>query len=124
MKSTLLAGSAYRTVPHGPITALDTSVTYLHAHPDVVRNMQLAIMESNGYLATHPQETRNLLGKYTTVPKSVIAIAVLPTFVPSVPLSLVQKEADFNVLFGLIKKAPPLASYNTKVPITLSDYKK
>ncbi len=124
MKTILLAGSAYRTVPHGPITALDTSVAYLHQHPDVVRKMQLAIMESNGYLAGHPDETRKLLGKYTTVPKSVIATAILPTFVPKVPLSLVQKEANFNVLFGLIKKAPPLNSYNTKVPITVSDYKK
>ena len=47
LQTTLLAGSAYRTVPHGPITALDTSVAYLHAHPDVVQKMQLAIMQSN-----------------------------------------------------------------------------
>jgi NitT/TauT family transport system substrate-binding protein len=123
LKTTLLAGSAYRTVPHGPITALDTSVKYLHSNPEVVRKMQLAIMESNGYLASHPQETRKLIGKYTTTPKNLIPNLILPTFVPRVPLSLVQKEADFNVKFGLIKKAPPLASYNTKVPITVSDYK-
>ena len=86
--------------------------------------MQLAIMASNAYLHVHPEMTRKLIAKYTTTPKNLIPGLILPTFVPRVPLALVQKEALYNVRFGLISKAPPLASYNTKVPITVSDYHK
>jgi NitT/TauT family transport system substrate-binding protein len=122
LKTTLLAGSAFRTVPHGPITALDTSKAYLHAHPQVVRDMQLALGASNTYLAAHPSETRKLLGEYTTTPKAELRTAILPTFVASVPLSLVQAEAVDNVRFGLISKIPPLSSYNTPDPINVKNY--
>ena len=122
LKTTLLAGSAFRTVPHGPITALDTSVAYLHSNPKVVREMQLALAASNKFLSAHPSETRKLIGQYTTTPKNQLAGLILPTFVGSVPLSLVQKEADFNVRFGLIAKAPPLSSYNTPNPINVKNY--
>jgi NitT/TauT family transport system substrate-binding protein len=121
-KTRLLAGSAYRTEPHGPITALDTSVSYLHSHPTQVREFQIAMIQSNEYLATHPAETRKLIGEDTTTPKSQLASLILPTFVASVPLKLVQAEAEDNVRFGLISKAPPLSSYNTPDPITVSKY--
>ena len=113
----LLAGSAYRTVPHGPITAFDTSWAYVKAHPDVVRAMQAAMAQSNLYLAGHPSETRKLIAKYTTTPKNLIPNLILPTFVATVPLSLAELEANFNVKFGLIKKVPPIATYNTPNPL-------
>jgi NitT/TauT family transport system substrate-binding protein len=122
LKTRLLAGSAYRTEPHGPITAIDTSVSYLHSHPTVVRAFQLAMQQSNEYLATHTSETRKLIGEYTTTPKSQLKDLVLPTFVKSVPLSYVQKEAVFNKQFGLITKIPKLSSYNTPDPINPSKY--
>ena len=122
LKTTLLAGSAYRTEPHGPITALDTSVSYLHSHPQVVREFQLAMQASNKYLAAHPSETRKLIGEDTSTPKSQLASLVLPTFVASVPLSYVQKEAVYNKMFGLISKIPKLSSYNVPDPIDVSKY--
>ena len=122
LKTKLLAGSAFRTVPHGPITALDTSVAYLHSNPKVVREMQLALAASNKYLAANPSETRKLIGEYTTTPKNQLAGLILPTFVATVPLSLVQAEAVDNVRFGLITKAPPLSSYNTPDPINVANY--
>jgi NitT/TauT family transport system substrate-binding protein len=113
----LLAGSAYRTVPHGPITAFDTSWAYVKSNPDVVRAMQAAMAQSNLYLAAHPSETRALIAKYTTTPKNLIPNLILPTFVATVPLSLAELEANFNVKFGLIKKVPPVATYNTPNPL-------
>ena len=118
LKTRLLAGSAYRTEPHGPITALDTSMADLASNCQTVRNMQLALAASNEYLAAHPSETRTLLGEYTTTPKSQLAGLILPTFVGTVPLSLVQVEAQDNVRFGLISKVPPLSSYNSANPVT------
>jgi NitT/TauT family transport system substrate-binding protein len=122
LKTRLLAGSAYRTEPHGPITAMDTSVAYLHSHPQVVYDMQLALAQSNEYLAGHPSETRKLIGEYTTTPKSQLAGLILPTFVATVPLALVQVEAVDNVRFGLITKAPALSAYNTPEPINPKNY--
>lgn len=122
LKTRLLAGSAYRTEPHGPITAIDVSKSYLHSHPQLVYQMQLAMQQSNAYLAAHPSETRKLIGEDTTTPKSQLAGLILPTFTKSVPLSYVQKEAVFNKKFGLIAKIPPLHSYNVPDPINPKKY--
>jgi NitT/TauT family transport system substrate-binding protein len=122
LKTTLLAGSAYRTVPHGPITAIDTSKAYLHSNPQIVYQMQLAMQQSNEYLAAHPSETRKLIGEDTTTPKSQLAGLILPTFTATVPLSYVQKEAVFNKMFGLISKIPNVNSYNVPDPINPSKY--
>ena len=47
---------------------------------------------------------------------------ILPTFVATVPLSYVQKEAVYNKMFGLISKIPNLNSYNVPDPINPSKY--
>lgn len=122
LQTRLLAGSAYRTEAHGPITAIDVSKSYLQSNPEVVYQMQLAMQESNKYLAAHPSETRKLIGENTTTPKSQLKSLILPTFTATVPLSLVQKDAVFNKKFGLISKIPPLNSYNVPDPINPKKY--
>ena len=122
LKTRLLAGSAYGTLPHGGITALTTSKSYLHSNPATVHEFQVAMAASNVYLASHPSETRKLIGEETTTPKSELPQLILPTFVASVPSSYVQKDAVFNKMFGLISKIPSLSSYVVPDPITVSKY--
>jgi len=118
-----LAGAETGVAPGIPITAIDTSHAYLHSHPQVVRDFQLAMTQANAYLNAHSAESWAIVGDDTTTPKSVLKVMLLPTYAGATENpSLIQLEANFNVRFGLITKTAPLSTWVTPDPINVANY--
>jgi NitT/TauT family transport system substrate-binding protein len=118
-----LTGAETAVAPGIPITAIDVSHAYLYAHPQVVREFQLAMLEANKYLQANPSASRAIVGSDTSTPKSVLPKMLLPTYATTaVNPSLVELEANYNVRFGLISKAAAMSTWVTPDPITVANY--
>jgi NitT/TauT family transport system substrate-binding protein len=75
-----------------------TSNQLAQSNPDLVARFKAAITKSLEYASSHPDEVRDIVGTYTTVPASVAAAMTLPAWPAT------ADSASLNTLADLILK--------------------
>ena len=87
-----------------------TSTQLISSNGDLVRRFTEAMKESLAYAEAHPDEVRAVLGTYTQITEEVRKELVLPKFESDIDKTAVTALGDLAVQFGLLPKAPDLAT--------------
>jgi NitT/TauT family transport system substrate-binding protein len=83
-----------------------TSNQLAQSNPDLVARFRKALLTSLDYASAHPDEVRDIVGTYTTVPASVRAQMTLPAWPTNVDSSSLNTLADLIVKYKEADKRP------------------
>jgi NitT/TauT family transport system substrate-binding protein len=83
-----------------------TSNQLAQQNPDLVSRFQKAIAKSLAYAGAHPDEVRDIVGTYTTVPAEVRAKMTLPAWPTTAPNSSLDTLANLIVKYKAADKKP------------------
>ncbi len=75
---------SYNYVELQPVTEISSMVAmqpWIEQHSELVQAFRQAIIKAAKFANTHPQETRNVLGKYVLLEKEILDTLVLPRFI-------------------------------------------
>jgi NitT/TauT family transport system substrate-binding protein len=97
--------------PNLDVAGYFTSTTYLESDPEVVAKFTEAMARSLEYAQANPDEVRDIVATYTTIPPEVLAEIVLPAFKPEFDEAAVEKLADAALTYGLVSKAVDLSTF-------------
>jgi NitT/TauT family transport system substrate-binding protein len=103
--------SAYaETTANLSVATYFTSEQLRRSRPGLVKSFTEAMVESQNYASTHPDEARQILTTYTQIDPAVIRSLTLPAYPAEVNRGSVQVLADLALRDGLVKKAPDVAA--------------
>jgi NitT/TauT family transport system substrate-binding protein len=97
-------------VPNSTLGAYFTTTKYAGEHRDVVQRFNRAIGKSLEYAASHTSEVRDVVQQTLKVPASTAKTMNLPVWTSKMDASTVQPLADLATKYGVIEKAPDLAT--------------
>lgn len=83
-----------------------TSEDLIESEPALVEAFTEAMVESQAYAASHPDETRQVLSTYTSIGADLIPTLTLPSFAAKINRQSVQALADMAERDGLVTKPP------------------
>jgi len=86
-----------------------TSTHLAVSNPDLVARFTVAIAKSLDYATAHPDEVRDIVGTYTTVPPEVRAKMTLPGWPMTADASTLSVLADLIVKYKAADKRPDLS---------------
>lgn len=97
--------SPYETMSSSPImtSAYFTSEAQIAKNPQLFKQLRAAINESLTYAQGNPSAVRAQLGKFTTLPPSVAASLILPSYLPTISQSSIELWSTYSKQYGLIK---------------------
>ncbi len=75
---------SYNYVELQPVTEISSMVAmqpWIEQHSELVQAFRQAIIKAAKFANIHPQETRNILGKYVLLEKEILDTLVLPRFI-------------------------------------------
>jgi NitT/TauT family transport system substrate-binding protein len=75
---------SYNYVELQPVTEISSMVAmqpWVEQHSEIVQAFRQAIIKAAKFANTHPQETRNVLGRYVLLEKNILDTLVLPHFI-------------------------------------------
>jgi NitT/TauT family transport system substrate-binding protein len=87
-----------------------TSNEIAESNPDLVARFVQAINKSLEYASSHPDEVRDIVGTYTTVPPEVRAAMTLPGWPTTVEPSSLETLADLIVKYKAADKRPDVSN--------------
>jgi len=99
-----LGGMNAAVTPNMPYAVFAAAESYITAHPDVIRNFQLADAEAMKYATDHPDEVRAIIPTFTSISPDVAAKMRLPNWqFPNLQPTEAQKIADNGFKYKIIK---------------------
>jgi NitT/TauT family transport system substrate-binding protein len=87
-----------------------TSAALAESNPDLVARFKAAILESLEYAQSHPEEARDIVGTYTSVPAEVRAAMTLPGWPTEINSSSLDTLADLAVKYGATATRPDVSA--------------
>jgi NitT/TauT family transport system substrate-binding protein len=87
-----------------------TSNQLAQSNPDLVARFKTAITKSLEYASAHPDEVRDIVGTYTTVPADVRAKMTLPGWPTTADSSTLNVLADLIVKYKAADKRPDVSN--------------
>ncbi|MGW2783756.1 ABC transporter substrate-binding protein [Streptomyces populi] len=106
--ATEIASSLVDVAKNLTVAMYFTSNRYAQQHPDVVKKFQEATAESLAYADAHPDEVRQVVTTYTTIPAAVLAKVTLPKWPAEPNRSSIEALEKLGEQDGLFKKTPDL----------------
>jgi NitT/TauT family transport system substrate-binding protein len=106
----VVASNYVDAAPDLTVAAYFTSQQVSNGNPDLVRRFTEAMKESLEYAGGHPDEARQVLGRYTKIDPKVIAELTLPKWPAEVNQASVRTLAQLAQQDGLLKKEPDVAA--------------
>ncbi|WP_392960590.1 ABC transporter substrate-binding protein [Streptomyces sp. LN245] len=106
--ATEIASSLVDVAKNLTVAMYFTSNQYMQQHPDVVKKFQEATAESLAYADAHPDEVRQIVTTYTTIPAAVLAKVTLPKWPAEENRASIETLEKLGEQDSLFKSAPDL----------------
>jgi NitT/TauT family transport system substrate-binding protein len=87
-----------------------TSTKLAQDNPDLVARFKRAMLKSLQYATAHPDEARDIVGTYTTVPASVRAAMTLPGWPTEIDAASLNTLADLIVKYKAAPRRPDVSA--------------
>jgi NitT/TauT family transport system substrate-binding protein len=99
-----LVASFFDDLPAGITTSFYASTRdWAKSHADAAKGFRDAINEADQFVAQHPAESREILGKYIKVPPAVLAEMVMPHLMPRITAAQMKFWTDAMMQQGTLK---------------------
>ncbi len=97
------------TAPDLTVATYFASRGYIEANPGVVDRFTTAMEQSLRYASEHPDEVREVLTEYTSIPPEVAREINLPSWRPELTVETIELLSQLSVEYGLIEAQPDLS---------------